>query len=69
MKFLTLNGLVNLVQMKVGQFRDKDFTVHDDGISGLFVDSDERKQVEQILSRNWKVMEEDERLSIRSAAR
>lgn len=65
-KFLTLNGLVNLVQLKLDQTKNVDFHVHEDGISNLVVDASERKQVEQILSPNWQVTATDNRLSIRS---
>lgn len=66
-KFLTLNGLINLTQLKFGKKRGTDFIVHEDGISNLVVDSHERKVVRQILSPNWKMTEESDGLSIRSA--
>jgi len=65
-KFLTLNGLINLIQLKLEKKRDTDFVVHEDGISNLVLDSHERQVVRQILSPNWKVTEESDRLSIRS---
>lgn len=65
-KFLTLNGLINLVQLKLAKTKEVDFAVHDNGISKLVVNEKEREQVEQILSSNWQVTETDEGLSIRS---
>src|SRR5690625_1154515 len=65
-KFLTLNGLINLIQLKLGKNRDIDFVVHEDGISNLVVESDERKVVRQILSPNWKMTGKSDGLSIRS---
>src|SRR5690625_8005363 len=38
-KFLTLNGLINLIQLKLEKKWDADFMVYDDGDSNLVVDS------------------------------
>src|SRR5690625_2083313 len=65
-KFLTLNGLINLIQLKLEKKWDADFIVHEDGISNLVVDSYEHQVVQQILSPNWKVTEQSNGLSIRS---
>lgn len=67
-KFLTINGLINLVELKLGKTRDADFTVHEDGISHLAVDATELKLVKQMLSPNWQVEEEDNKFSISSIA-
>lgn len=67
-KFLTLNGLVNLVQLKLGKTKEVDFKLHDDGISELEVSEDQRKVVEQMISANWKAEETEKGLSIRSIA-
>lgn len=67
-KFLTINGLINLIELKLEKTRDTDFTVHEDGISRLVVDATELKQVQQLLSPNWQVVEEDKTISIRSIA-
>lgn len=65
-KFLTLNGLINLIQLKLGKKRDLDFVVHEDGIRNLVVNANELKVVQQILSPNWEVVEESDGLTIRS---
>lgn len=65
-KFLTLNGLINLVQLKFDKERDIDFTVHDDGISNLSLDESLYPEMNQFLSQNWKVIEANNRLAIRS---
>lgn len=65
-KFLTLNGLINLVQLKFDKERDADFTVHEDGISNLSLDKSRQPEMEQILSQNWKVIEADNRIAIRA---
>lgn len=65
-KFLTINGLINLVQLKFDKKRDVDFTVHEDGISNLELDENQYSRLRQFLSQNWKVIETDHRLAIRS---
>lgn len=66
-KFLTLNGLVNLLQLKLTKTRDTDFEVHDDGISKLVVTPDELKEIKQMLSVNWKIEQVEHSISIRSS--
>lgn len=65
-KFLTLNGLINLVQLKFNKEKDVDFTVHDDGISNLKLDESRHFEVIEFLSQNWKVKKAGNTLSIRS---
>lgn len=65
-KFLTLNGLINLVQLKLGKERDVDFVVLEDGIRNLDVNDNEYKEIQKILSPNWKITETSDGLSIRS---
>lgn len=65
-KFLTINGLINLIQLKFDKKRDADFTVHEDGISNLELDENQYSKLRQFLSQNWKVIEIDNRLAIRS---
>lgn len=65
-KFLTLNGLINLVQLKFNKEKDLDFTVHDDGISNLKLDENRHSEITEFLSQNWKVKKEGNTLSIRS---
>jgi len=65
-KFLTLNGLINLIELKLGKKRDVDFDVHEDGISKLIVDANERNEVKKILSPNWQMTEKSDGISIRS---
>lgn len=66
-KFLTINGLINLIELKCQQKRNEDFYVHEDGISHLHVSKDEQEMIEQILSPNWVLTETKEGLSIRSS--
>lgn len=65
-KFLTLNGLVNLLELKFNKQREQDFNIHDNGISGLQVNSEEQEHIAQILSANWLMTETEQGLSIRA---
>lgn len=65
-KFLTLNGLVNLIGLKFNKKRDTDFTVHENGIASLKIAPTELLKVRQMLSANWNLIETDEGISIRS---
>lgn len=65
-KYLTLNGLINLVQLKFNKEKDVDFIVHDDGISNLKLDESRHSELTEFLSQNWKVKKEGNTLSIRS---
>ena len=52
-KFLTFNGLKNLIKMKFGKFADEDYQVDEFVISGLELDKDQQQDLENILSANW----------------
>lgn len=65
-KFLTLNGLINLVQLKFNKKKDVDFTVHEDGISNLRLAEQDNPKMRQFLSQNWKVIEDGEKIEVRS---
>ena len=67
-KFLTLNGLVNLIQLKLDKTKEVDFKVHDDGISELEVSEEQRNVIEQMISANWRIEENEQGLSVRSNA-
>src|SRR5699024_6912838 len=65
-KFLTLKVLINLIQLKFDKQQDVDFTVHEDGISQLQLDKSRYPEMKQFLSPNWKVLEEDNLVTIRA---
>src|SRR5699024_11132435 len=65
-KFLTVKGLINLIQLKFDKQQDVDFTVHDDGISHMQLDKSRNQELKQFLSPNWKVLEEDNLVTIRA---
>ncbi len=52
-KFLTFNGLKNLIKMKFGKFADEDYQVDDFVITGLELDENQQKDLENMLSANW----------------
>lgn len=52
-KFLTFNGLKNLIKMKFGKFAEEDYQVDEFVISGLEISEDQQKDLENILSANW----------------
>lgn len=65
-KFLTIHGLINLIQLKFNKEKDVDFTVHENGISDLKLDENSLLEVKQFLSQNWKVIENGEFIEVRS---
>src|SRR5699024_8020678 len=65
-KFLTLKGLINLIQLKFDKQLDVNFTVHEDSISHLQLDKSRYPEMKQFLSPNWKVLEEDNLVSTRA---
>lgn len=52
-KFLTFNGLKNLIKMKFGKFADEDYQVDDFVISGLELEKNQQQDLENMLSANW----------------
>lgn len=52
-KFLTFNGLKNLIKMKFGKFADEDYQVDEFTISGLELGKDQVTDLENVLSANW----------------
>ncbi|MGO1923832.1 MAG: hypothetical protein ACTH14_08390 [Jeotgalicoccus sp.] len=52
-KFLTFNGLKNLIKMKFGKFADEDYQVDEFVITGLELDENQQRDLENMLSANW----------------
>lgn len=52
-KFLTFNGLKNLIKMKFGKFAEEDYQLEAFVISGLELSADQEKDLENMLSANW----------------
>ncbi len=57
-KFLTFNGLKNLIKMKFGKFAEEDYQVEEFVISGLEISADQEKDLENMLSANWTLSSE-----------
>ena len=57
-KFLTFNGLKNLIKMKFGKFAEEDYQVEEFVISGLELDESQQKDLENMLSANWTLSSE-----------
>lgn len=56
-KFLTMNGLKNLLKMKFNKIAGQDYEISDTGIHHLAIESQNFPALQQLLSINW-VMEE-----------
>lgn len=56
-KFLTMNGLKNLLKMKFNKIAGQDYEISDTGIHHLAIESQNFPALQQLLSINW-IMEE-----------
>ncbi|MFC7366501.1 MULTISPECIES: hypothetical protein [Bhargavaea] len=54
-RFVTFNGLKNLLRMRFGKEEERDYTLTETGIQGLQLTSHEREQLNDMLSANWQV--------------
>ena len=57
-KFVTFNGLKNLLRMCFGKEQDKDYELLEKGIHNLILERGQLETVKQMLSGNW-VLEEE----------
>ncbi|WP_068674745.1 hypothetical protein [Oceanobacillus sp. Castelsardo] len=57
-KFVTFNGLKNLLKLKFNRIEGIDYQTVEKGIKGLDLDTEERDQIKKLLSKNWAVKEE-----------
>ena len=65
-KFLTINGLINLIELKFNKQKEVDFKVLEDVISELVLDKAMIPLLKEFLSVNWKVIETGDYLAVRS---
>jgi len=56
-KFITFNGLKNLLRIRFNKKPDKDYVLQEKGIQNLVLNQKELQSVKQMLSKNW-VLEE-----------
>lgn len=67
-KYVTYNGLVNMLRLKFDKIPEKDFEKHEEYIGGLLLEKNERTELEQILSPNWTIVPADDgTISIRTS--
>ncbi len=59
-KFLTFNGLKNLIKLKFGKIADEDYKVDDFTLSGLALDETQAADLGNALSSNWQMTKEDD---------
>lgn len=56
-KFLTMNGLKNLLKVKFNKVAEQDYEISDKGIHHLEVDTQQLPALQQLLSINWSIEE------------
>ena len=62
-KFITINGLHNLLKMKFDKIKDHDYQLTDSGISHLKIEQRIYPVLKQMLSKNWVIHELSEQNS------
>ena len=63
-KFLTINGLKKLLELKLNKKADQDYTETAQGIFQLQVNADELKTIQQFISSQWQVSLNDDHVDI-----
>lgn len=58
-KFLTFNGLKNLIKLKFGKLAEEDYHVDEFTLSGLKLDEGQAVELKKALSPNWQMDGED----------
>jgi|SRR5690625_1420334 len=66
-KFLTINGLTNLIRMKYGKKKDEDYRLEDFEVSELELDDNEADELGNLLSPNWKMRKSGTNVTITPA--
>ncbi|MBP2077258.1 hypothetical protein [Oceanobacillus polygoni] len=54
-KFVTFNGLKNLLRLKFDIIEDRDYELKENGFSQLRISEDQGEQLEKMLSANWMI--------------
>lgn len=57
-KFVTFNGLKNLLRMRFGKKEERDYVLTETGIRNLRLTSSELEQLSDMLSSNWVITSE-----------
>lgn len=59
-KFLTFNGLKNLIKLKFGKVAEEDYKVDEFKLSGLNLDESQALDLANALSANWQMIETED---------
>ncbi|MEO4055191.1 hypothetical protein [Solibacillus sp. CAU 1738] len=62
-KFLTINGLKNILRLRYG-LNEENYDVQEFGLYGITVDTDTEKAISSILSSNWKITRDGEKINL-----
>lgn len=63
-KFLTFNGLKNLIKLKFGHIAEEDYRADGFTLSGIRLDGYQAAELGNALSPNWQMTEEDDGFKI-----
>lgn len=66
-KFVTENGLKNLIKMKYGKEDGLDYLYDNNQVTGLQLDEDAQQDLKNMLSQNWVFKAEENGISITPA--
>lgn len=58
-KFVTINGLKNLLKLKFNRIDKIDYQTTEKGVRGLYLNMEAYNQLKKLLSKNWTVKEEE----------
>lgn len=58
-KFVTYNGLKNLLRLRFGKVQGEDYTSLEKGITNLVLEEEQLSILKQMLSGNWVLEEQD----------
>jgi hypothetical protein len=58
-KFVTFNGLKNLLKLKFNRMDEIDYQTTEKGVRGLYLNMEACNQLKTLLSKNWTVKEEE----------
>lgn len=57
-KFITMNGLKNLLKLKYDKIAERDYQLHENGMDFLDIDEQQLSSLKQLLSINWIIQEQ-----------
>lgn len=64
-KFVTRNGLINLLKLKFNKIAERDYQLLENGIKQLQMDEQQLASLKQLLSINWVIQEETNESSLK----